>query len=86
MNKITAWIQKYKISTHSVVVVVGALILAYSQVPQFSSFVNGIYAHFPAWAKGLVAALLALYMWYRNGEKQIPPQSPAGDGQTHTGA
>lgn len=71
MNTIKAWIQKYKISTHSVVVAAGVLTLAYSQVPQFHSLVSQVYGYFPGWAKDLTATAIALYMWYRNGQKAI---------------
>lgn len=71
MNTIKAWFNKYKISTHSVVVAVGVLVGAYAEVPVFHQLVLSVYGALPKWAEELAAAAIAVYTWYRNGQKSI---------------
>jgi hypothetical protein len=64
-----AWLAKYKISTHTVAAIFLFLSTAYFQVPAFHDFVTGVYGHFPQWVKELTATGLALYGFYRSGQK-----------------
>jgi len=72
LTKVQAFLAKYSISTHSIAMFLAAVAAAYYEVPEFHNAVYGLYGHFPQWAKTVVTVSLALYMWYRNGQKAKP--------------
>ena len=69
-NPFTAFLSKYSIGTHAIATALLFLIGAYAEVPQFHAYVDGVAAHLPAWASGAISAAIAIYLHYRNGEKQ----------------
>ena len=72
LDKITAWLKKYNITTHSLAAIGAVLVAAYFQVQSFHDLVFNAYGHFPQWLKELITTGIALYMWYRRGK--TPPQ------------
>jgi len=69
-NPITAFLNKYSTFTHAIAAALVFIIGAYAEVPQFHAYVTSMMAHMPAWASGSISAAIAVYLHYRNGEKQ----------------
>ena len=69
MDKIKSWYQSHTQLTHYAAAVITFLIAAFYQVPQFHDLVMQAYGVFPHWAKQLVVTAIALYGFYRNGQK-----------------
>jgi len=77
MGKLKSWFDSNTSLTHYVAVAIVFLIGAYYNVPAFHQLVVDIYANLPGWGKELATAIVALYLWYRNGQKAVssPPSS-----------
>jgi hypothetical protein len=69
MPKLSEFLIKYSITTHSVAAVFATTLLAYKAVPQFHDLVLAGYNAVPGKLQTVLTAALALYTWYRNGEK-----------------
>lgn len=69
-NPITVFLSKYSTVTHTITAALVFLIGAYAEVSQFHAYIDGLAAHLPAWASGGISAAIAVYLHYRNGEKQ----------------
>lgn len=69
-NPIQSFVAKYSTVTHAIAAAMVFMIGAYAEVPQFHAYVNGMITHLPPWASATISALFALYLHYRNGEKQ----------------
>lgn len=69
MNTLKYFLNKHKISTHTVAAVFLGLLTAYKEVPAFHDYALSLYAHLPHVAQNSVTVILALYAWYRNGQK-----------------
>jgi hypothetical protein len=67
-NPLTAFLARYSWATHSIAVAIVFLFGSYAEVPALQSYVNALAAHLPAWVDGGVAAAVALYFHYRNGQ------------------
>jgi hypothetical protein len=68
------FLSKYTTTTHSIATAVAFLFAAYYAVPAFHDAVWLTYDHIPNWGKTIVTVGLALYSFYRNGEKQQSSQ------------
>ena len=69
MSKLKAFFADHKISTHAVAVIFAAAFTAYKEVPEFHALVLAGYNHLPSAVQSAATAALALYAWYRNGQK-----------------
>lgn len=69
MDKLKQWYQSHTQLTHYLAAAFTFLIAAFYQVPQFHDLVIQVYGHFPVWGKQLVVTAIALYGFYRNGQK-----------------
>ncbi len=69
MNTITAWYSKNTGWTHTIAAVGTFLMLAYFNVPEFKAAVLQLYNAAPHWVEQVIVVGIALYGFYRNGEK-----------------
>ena len=80
MDWLTNWWNKNTALTHWLAGAIVSLIGAYNLVPQFQAGVDQLYALFPTWGKTLASTAIALYIFYRNGQKTTAPITPISDG------
>lgn len=71
MNTIVAWLEKHKLSTHTIGMIVAGVIASYQLNPGFHALVLSVEAKIPGWVMTLLVEFAWLYAWYRNGQK--PP-------------
>jgi hypothetical protein len=64
--------QKYSGFTHSIAAVFASLIVAYNAVPEFHQFVQNVYNTLSKPDQAVITTAIALYIWYRNGQKPAP--------------
>lgn len=69
--------QKYSGITHGIAAVIASLIVAYNAVPQFHQFIQNVYNTLSKPDQAVITTAIALYIWYRNGEKTNPAPIPA---------
>lgn len=69
MDQVKSWYQSHTQLTHYAAVIITFLITAFYQVPQFHDLVMQTYGACPHWTKQLVVTGVALYGFYRNGQK-----------------
>lgn len=69
MNWLIKQYQAHTQVTHAVAAVITVLVGAYFQVPAFHDLVTHYYGLLPQTVKEFVATGIAVYTWYRNGQK-----------------
>jgi hypothetical protein len=70
LDKLKQFYATHKVSTHTIAVLFLAATAAYKEVPAFHDAVTAVYLHLPSKVQTVITTGLALYAWYRNGQKQ----------------
>lgn len=76
MDKVTAFLAKYNITTHSVAAAIGTLTLLYASVPAFHDLVVKGFQATPSWVHEVVTAIIGIYAFYhKSSSGQATPPS-----------